>query len=113
MVVIEEKTRNVTLVNSFKRIKADTFPSPPVPMDVYTVLSDGLGDIPLDLSVVRCDTLEEIYLRSSRVNFKNPLQQIRLYWHVQSCSFPVPGRYEFGLHADRELLTQAVLTVFD
>jgi hypothetical protein len=111
LVIVEETTRNVTLASSFQRLKAVSFPSQPFPFFAYTVLSDGLGDIDLTLVVLRCDTLEAIYTRSSKISFADPLRQLRLYWQLRSCSFPVPGTYEFGLLADGEPITQSVLRV--
>lgn len=51
MVVVEEKTRNVTLVNSFQRLEFASFPAAAEPFCVYTVLTDGLGEIVLELVV--------------------------------------------------------------
>ena len=111
LVLVEEKTRNVTLASSFQRLESTSFPSMPTPFCVYTVLTDGLGDIVLDLVVSRRDTLDEIYTRSTQIRFKDPLRQVRLWWYVRSCTFPVPGAYEFGLQADGEPITQCVLHV--
>src|ERR1700730_6768416 len=110
-VIIEEKTRNITLVNSFKRLEVNEFPSPAVPFAVYAILTDGLGKVTLDLSVLRTDTLDEIYAKSVVINFSNPLRQLRVWWRIQSCSFPVPGPYQFGLLANRDLITQSTLEV--
>lgn len=111
MVIVEEATRNVTLANSFQRLGVDSFPSPPTPFFAYTVLTDGLGDMRLDLVVSQCDTLDRIYLRSFKITMNDPLRQLRVWWRIRSCSFPVAGRYEFGLQADGELITQSVLEV--
>jgi hypothetical protein len=70
-----------------------------------------LGNVALDLIVSRCDTLEDIYVRSFNVDFRDPLLQVRLYWHVRSCSFPAPGDYQFCLQANEEPITQGVLKV--
>jgi hypothetical protein len=101
LVVVEEKTRNVTLASSFQRLEFESFPAIPAPFCVYTVLTDGLGDVNLDIVVSRCDTLEEIYTRAFRVTFNDPLRQLRLWWQVGSCRFPVPGPYQFDLQSGR------------
>ncbi|MCI0642831.1 MAG: hypothetical protein L0Y72_01820 [Gemmataceae bacterium] len=111
LVLVEEHTRNVTLVSAFQRLEFDLFPATAEPFSVYTVLTDGLGDIALNLVVSRCDTLDEIYVRSLQVNVKNPRSQLRLWWRVRSCVFPVPGDYEFNLKTDGESITQNVLHV--
>src|SRR5438445_463935 len=96
-VIVEENTRNVTLANSCQRLELSEFPSRPDPFAVYTILTDGLGQITLELVVSRNDTLEEIYTKSFTTDFKDPLRQLRLWWHVRACTFKVPGRYQFGL----------------
>jgi hypothetical protein len=112
LVIVEEKTRDATLANSFQRLEVDTFPSTPIPFFVYTVLTDGIGEFDLDFVVSRCDTLEDIYTRKFRINFNDPLKQLRLFWRVMSCSFPVPGTYQFGLQVDGDPITQSVLKIF-
>lgn len=111
LAIVEEKTRNVTLANSFQRLEVDEFPSPSIPFAVYTVLTDGLGKIALELIVSRTDTLEEIYSKSLGVTFDDPLRQMRLVWHVRSCSFPIAGSYHFDLQGNGEPITQSVLRV--
>src|SRR5262245_57669416 len=111
MVMIEEKTHNVRLGTSFARLDVDAVPSPPAAFYVYTVRRDGLGEVKLNMVVSRCDTLDEVYTKGFRVQFKDPLRQLRLHWLVKSCSFPAPGRYEFALYGDGELITQSVLQV--
>lgn len=111
LVIVEQNTHNVTLASTFQRLEFKSFPATPEPFNAYTVLTDGLGDISLDLVVSRCDTLDEIYVRSFQLRFIDPLRQVRLWWLLRSCSFPVPGAYQFGLQADGEPITQSVLRV--
>lgn len=111
LVIVEETTRKVTLVNSFQRLKVDGFPSSPLPFAVFTVLTDGMGDAVLNLAVSRTDTLEHVYTRTFKMSFNDPLRQQRLWWDIRSCSFPIPGRYQVGLEVDGELITQTILTV--
>ncbi len=110
LLIVEEKTRNITLANSFVRLEVDSFPSHATPFDVYAILTDGLGDVALDLFVARGDTMDEIYARSFKVTFDDPLRQ-RIWWRIRSCSFPVPGPYQIGVQADGELISQGVLKV--
>ena len=72
-----------------------------------------MGDIALNLVVLSCETLEEIYVRSLQVKVDNPRRQYRLWWRIRSCVFPSPGAYEFGLQADGELITQNVLHILE
>jgi hypothetical protein len=43
-IIVEEKTRNVTLVSCFSKLIVEGFPSPSQRFAVYAVLTDGLGD---------------------------------------------------------------------
>ena len=109
--IVEEKTRNVTLVNSFYRLRVRALPSPPQRFTVHAILTDGLGKMTLSLVFTRLDTLEAIYKRSWKTDWSDPLREIRLLMQVNSCSFPVAGRYQVSLLANNELITQATLQV--
>jgi hypothetical protein len=109
--IIEEETRNVTLVNSFAELRVDAFPSSPQRFTVFAILTDGLGDMTLELDIARLDTLESIYARSWRATWTNPLRAVRFLARVGSCTFPTPGRYQVSLLADNDLITQTVINV--
>jgi hypothetical protein len=59
--VVEERTRNSSLVNRFRQLSCASFPSPPRDFVVCALLTDGLGDMLLSLNLSRLDTFEEIY----------------------------------------------------
>src|SRR6266542_1706349 len=105
-VVIEEKTRNVTLVNSFTERAAKQFPSEPIPFVVFALLTDGFGEVTLEVAVERLDTLEDVYRKSFRARFTEPLRASRFNYRVRDCRFPVPGDYQVTLLADGEFLAQ-------
>ena len=109
--IVEERTRNLTLVNTFRRLVVDSFPSPPQRFEIHSLLTDGLGPMTLTLLATRLDTLDEIYNQTGTVTFTNPLQEQYLLIHITRISFPVPGRYEFRLLAERESIAQCVLEV--
>jgi hypothetical protein len=109
--LIEEKTRNVTLVNSFTHLSWPSFPSPGQKFTAFATLTDGLGDVDMALKVARLDTLEDIATRSWNIRFIDPLRQVRVLVRFSSLSFPAPGRYEFSLRAGGEDIAQCVLTI--
>src|SRR5262249_31939561 len=111
-VIVEEGTRNITLVNSFNRLTVEAFPSAPQRFAVYTMLTNGRGAATLTLEISRTDTLEEIFTRSTRIAFADPLRHLRLWIRVRSCSFPVMGRYQVALLMDGDLITQCGCDVF-
>jgi len=109
--VIEEKTRNVTLVNSFSRLRCPSFPSPASRFVAYALLSGGLGDATMSLVVSRLDTFEDIHEAGWQMKFRDRLRPIRLVLRLSHLSFPEPVPYQFSLLADGEEVAQSVLEV--
>ena len=110
-VIVEEGTRNVTLMSTFTKLRAWEFPSPPRQFDVYVVLTDGLGDGIIDLVGTRLETDERIYSLSMPVHFPDRRMEVRLRLRINGCSFPEPGRYQFTLLIDGEWIAHRELQV--
>lgn len=111
--IIEEETRNVTLVNCFRRLYFPRFPSPPQRLAAHTVLTNGHGTGKVRLSVMRLDTLEAVSTREVQVTFPDPLREVRLLFRHPSLSFPAVGRYEVSLLVDGDPLTRKVIEILD
>jgi hypothetical protein len=105
-VIVEASTRNVTPVNCFHRRAVARFPSGPLPFVVFAILTDGLGQIPLELLIQRLDTLEQLYRYDFTCSFSDPLHEVRCMIRVLNCSFPVPGYYQVTLLAKKEIVGQ-------
>ncbi len=71
------------LIGSFTGMKVSRFPSDPFPFSIYAALTEGLGDITMELIVARLDSGEEIYSRRNVVH----LRRRRL---IMSTSDPIP-----------------------
>jgi hypothetical protein len=110
-IVVEDRTRNVTLVNIFTTRRVRVVPSPPRPFAVFSSLADGLGNIALDLTVTRLDTDEEIDRWSQVVRFTDPLQEVRYLYRIEEFSYPVLGTFQFALLADGEPIAQTRIHV--
>jgi hypothetical protein len=110
-VIIEENSRNVTTVNCFTQRIVERFPSEVFPFVVFAILTDGLGEMPLILTIYRLDNLEEIYSRSLSLRFANPLQEARCIIRIPDCSFPVHGHYQLTLTTENELLAHRKIRV--
>lgn len=111
-VIVEERTKKVSLIGSFTGMKVGRFPSDATPFSVYAALTDGLGDVTMELVVVRLDTGEEIYNRRHVVRFQDKLSELRFHLRITQCSFPVAGHDQFTLLADGEWLAQRRLRVY-
>jgi len=109
--IVEETTRNVTLVNCFRRLRVTTFPSPPQQFTVCVHLIDGLGEIEFSLEIHPLSTMHMLDLRKWKANFADPLEDKWVLVNFRNCVFPHPGRYEVALFANGMLTAQCVLEV--
>jgi hypothetical protein len=110
-VIVEEGTRNITLVNCFSQLQSEEFPSPSHRLAVFATLTDGVGNGTVSLVIARLDTLEEVMTLDHPVHFADPLQEAWVIFFLDQFSFPVPGRYQFGLSLDGEPVTHRVIEV--
>ena len=101
-VIYEEGTRYVTLVNSFSRRFVQHDPPEPLAFVVFARLTEGQGQIPLELVITRLDTLDEIYQQQAIAVFEDPLRVIRFVLRFHAYSFPQLGVYDVVLLADGE-----------
>jgi hypothetical protein len=111
-VVVEETTRNVTLVNCFHRKAVDGFPSDPFPFVVFAWLTDGMGESAIRLSISSLDTEEELHRSEGTYRFVNPLQTVRFSVRVPRLSFPTAGEYQVLLLAGEEMIAERKFTIF-
>lgn len=109
--VIEEKTRNVTLVNCFGHLTYREFPTPAQQFIAFAVLTDGIGKMTLTLTVARLEDMATLATRSWQATFASPLQHLRFLARAVGITFPVPSRYQVALLADGETVAQRVLTL--
>jgi hypothetical protein len=109
--IIQEGTKNITLVNCFTQLSVDAFPSPPQSFYVFAALTGGLGDGIIQSLAHRLDTFEEIYSVERQDHFPDRLVEVRVLFRVSKCSFPVPGQYQFSLRIDQGLIAQCRLQV--
>src|SRR5207244_3355115 len=110
-VIVEEGTKNVTLVSTFTKLLADTFPTSPQKFTVYTVLTGGVGDGIIDLIVRDLETDQVVHEARLPVRFSDRLMELRVLFRVTSCVFPSPGAYQFTLLLDGDWLAQRRINV--
>jgi hypothetical protein len=110
-VIVEERTHNVSLINCFTMRSVATFPTPPQPFVICALLTSGHGTIQLGVVISRLTDLGVIYRQTMPQTFDDPLQEVRFYLRVSTCSFPEPGWYEVVLLADGEPVAQTRLQI--
>ena len=101
-IIVEEGTGNVSLVNTFTHRTVKEIPSSPISFVVASVLTDGLGEMPLEMRIERLDTLEIVYRFRGTARFTGPLRELRCHVRVRDCCFPVAGLYQVVLFVEDE-----------
>jgi hypothetical protein len=112
-VIVEEGTKNVTLVNIFMRLTAKSFPCTLRSAVAYAVLTDGLGKMRISFVIARPDTLQRIMTHPGDLTFTDPLVEQRIFARLRPVEFPVAGRYQVMLLANDELVTQCTLQIVE
>jgi hypothetical protein len=111
-VIIEEVTKNPTLVGSFLARKVERFPSEPVAFSVFIPLVGGSGTGTIVLAAVRLETEEQIYSQQGEVRFPDRFAVINVHFRVSKIRFPAPGSYAFMLLVDSDLIAQRRVEVY-
>ena len=63
-VIFDRDTQKPCLIGCFAGLAVNEFPSGPQRFDVFSVLTDGLGDVTIDLTATHLDTEDEVYMRA-------------------------------------------------
>ena len=111
-VIIEQGTKNPTLVGIFLAMKVEGFPSEPAQFSVFASLMDGSGSGIIELVAVRLETDEQVYSQRGQVMFPHRLAVVNVHFRVSKIRFPSPGLYAFMLFIDGELIAQRRVEVY-
>jgi hypothetical protein len=87
--IVEEGTKNVTPVSCFTRLVDSEFPTPKKRLVLFTALKDGLGSGTIEIVLSRLDTDDVVYRRQVPSRFADRLQEVRIVFRMNECSFPV------------------------
>ncbi len=105
-VIVAEGTRDLTLVNCFSRRIVKHDPPEPIAFTIFALLTDGMGNVPLEVRIENLETLEVVSRAETSRVFDSPLEEIRLRLRLPSYSFPELGEYGVSLLADGEMIAQ-------
>jgi hypothetical protein len=105
-VIIEEGTKNVTLVNCFTGKRARRFPAEEIKFVVFAFLSAGEGEINIEVNVESLTDFTAFYQRFQRLQLVDRMVEVRFIYRINECVFPEPGHYQVNLLAEGEILAQ-------
>ena len=111
LAVVEERTHNVSLINSFTSIKAASIPGTLEPFYACALLTDGMGIAEVVLTVTQLETMEEVYSQRWQGHFSHPLQRLWLLFPIRECPVPALGRYQVTLNMDSDGIAESVFEV--
>jgi hypothetical protein len=110
-VIVEEGTRKVSVIGSFRELHSRSCPFTPAPFSVLAVLTGTQGEEDLTLTVTALETDEEIYSFRRRIRLPDRFAEGRAAIRLVDCTFPAPGLYSFTLLVDGDWIAQRRLQV--
>jgi hypothetical protein len=110
-VIVEEGTKNVSLISTFSRLRLTGFPGRPQPFCVFATLLDGEGDATISVEISHSETGKDIYTVTQPISFPNRLTEVRVLFRVNRCEFPSPGIYQVALYVDGDWVAHRLLSV--
>jgi hypothetical protein len=111
-VIVEERTKKVSLIGTFTGLRVADFPATPPAFSVFAILTDAVGDVTINLSMTHLATNSEIPLHRARLRFPDKLAEMRYHVRLRDCTFPLPGLYQFTVLANREWVADRRLRVY-
>jgi hypothetical protein len=111
-VIVDSRTKNPSPINIFTGLAVEQFPSDPQRFSIFAALNDGYGDGTMELVGIRLDTGDQFYAQRHPISFPDRWVVVNVNIRVRRLRFPVPGRYEFMLLIDSELIAQRKLRVY-
>lgn len=105
-VIIEERTRNASLINIFTARRVDAVPDVLNPFYAFAMVTSGHGECDLDFKITFLeDELEVCSIRGKQA-FPGPLTAVRLVLKIERCRVPDFGIYQAALFFDGEWVAE-------
>ena len=106
-VIHEAGTNKKSLIGIFQRIHARRFPCRHGALMIYAAITDTNGEYTFDLELVDLTDGKRIGRGTTpALQLHDRLRTAELTFRLENIVFPQPGKYEFRLHANHELLAQ-------
>lgn len=111
LVIVEERTRNISLVNVFTTRVVEAVPTGPQAFTVFALLTNGQGRIPLELRINRLRDDAVVFNQSQPLTFPDPITEVRFVFRSAQFHFPETGLYEVTLASGAEPIAQTRLDI--
>src|SRR5260370_20272366 len=111
-VMIEEGTRQLSLIGTFHRFHEPAFPFVPPPFYVYATLTGTEGDATVELTVTSLETEDAVYSFGRPVRFPDRFSEVRVRLRLTSIEFLEAGTYLFTLLVDGESIAHRRVRVY-
>jgi hypothetical protein len=105
-VIVEERTKSVSLIGTFRKVRGRTFPLRMLPFDVVATLTGSQGEGEVSLTVTDLRTGEERPVLTERIVFSDRFAEIQKALRLTRFVFPGPGDYMFTLLVDDDWVAQ-------
>jgi hypothetical protein len=109
--IVEEGTKNVSLISTFSRLRVTEFPAQHRPFCVFATLLDGEGEATVSVDIAHSETGEIVYAVERPIAFPSRLTPVQVLFRVNQCEFPSPGIYQVALHVDGDWVAHRLLYV--
>jgi hypothetical protein len=107
-------TKHVSLVNCYRKLRFNKFPSEPQSFTVCAVLTDGLGEVELSVGIsmlAAWGEKEDLIVQSWKEMFTDPLKEKWFLVRFSQFSFPEYGNYLFAISAAGEEIAHTTLEI--
>jgi hypothetical protein len=109
-VIVEEATKNKSLMSTFNQINAKAFPAVHPSMTVFVSVTNGNGSYPIELRISDPQDNKLLSVKG-QIQFQNPTSVVEIGFALQGLIFKEPGSYSIEFYCDDELISERRLLV--
>ncbi|HTI70554.1 MAG TPA: hypothetical protein VMF06_11350 [Candidatus Limnocylindria bacterium] len=110
-VIIEDQTKNKTLVSIFNNISVRGFPCRHDRLCAYVALTNGQGTNKVSLVLKLIEDGSKVFSADGQVAFQDVHQTVEVIFNIRDFMFYKPGAYAFEVYADDEYVFESRFTV--
>ena len=110
-VIIEDQTKNKTLVSIFNNISVRGFPCRHDRLCVYVALTNGQGSSKISLVLKVIEDGSKVFSADGQVDFQDVHQTVEVIFNIRDFMFYKAGAYAFEVYAGDEYVFENRFTV--